>query len=128
MPDAAATLVSPAEPALIGTLLRVPWQAVHERMLAAAHAVGFTDLVAPHLTVLGCSGPRDLRPSDIAARAHMTKQALNYLLGQMEALGYVERHDDPGDLRAKHVWLTPRGEQVVQVMREEAARVEAEWE
>ena len=32
-----------------------------------------------------------MRPSELYARTGMTKQALNYLLGQMEALGYLTR-------------------------------------
>jgi hypothetical protein len=36
----------------------------------------------------------------------MGKQALNYLLGQLERLGYPERRDDPRDQRSKRIALT----------------------
>jgi hypothetical protein len=33
----------------------------------------------------------------------MTKQAVNYLLGQMEQLGYLTRNADPEDQRSKRI-------------------------
>jgi DNA-binding MarR family transcriptional regulator len=96
-------------------------------MLAGLHARGFTDLKAAHLIVLQYPGPDGLRPSELAAQTRMTKQALNYLLGEMERLGYVERQDDPGDHRSKRIHLTTRGRRAVRVMREIVAEVEAEW-
>src|SRR5215212_8352430 len=97
-------------PPLIGALLRMPWESILERLLAGLRERGFTDLGAPHLPVLQWPGPDDLRPSELAAQRRMTKQALNYLLGQLERLGYLQRHDDPRDQRctgnARHC---PRG-------------------
>jgi DNA-binding MarR family transcriptional regulator len=115
-------------PPLIGALLRVPWQVVRERMLAGLHARGFTDLNAAHLNVLQYPGPDDLRPSELAAQTRMTKQALNYLLGQMERLGYVERREDPSDHRSKRIHVTTRGRHAMTTIREIVAEVEADWE
>ncbi|MGE5856982.1 MAG: MarR family transcriptional regulator, partial [Solirubrobacterales bacterium] len=64
---------------------------VHKRMLAGLHQRGYGDLIAAHLNVLQYPGPENMRPSDLANRTRMTKQALNYLLGQMEGLGYLRR-------------------------------------
>jgi DNA-binding MarR family transcriptional regulator len=36
----------------------------------------------------------------------MTKQALNYQLGQLERRGYLERRPDPEDLRSRRIVLT----------------------
>ena len=38
-------------------------------------------------------GDREEPGVDVAARTAMTKQALNYLLGQMETGGYLQRRD-----------------------------------
>jgi DNA-binding MarR family transcriptional regulator len=57
----------------------------------------------------------------------MTKQALNYLLGQMEELGYLERVQDEADQRVKRIRLTTRGRAAGAAMREIVAEVEAEW-
>src|SRR5262245_43640892 len=96
-------------PPLIGALLRFPWESVQQRMLEALHAAGFEDFDATHLSVFQYPGPQGARPSELAARLRMSKQALNYQLGQLERLGYLERRPDPDDLRSKRVALTARG-------------------
>lgn len=105
----------------------MPWEAVHERMLAGLHERGYSDLIAPHLSVLQYPGPENTRPSDLAARTRMTKQAMNYLLGQMEELGYLERVSDEADQRFKRIQLTRRGRAASAVMREIVLEIEAEW-
>jgi DNA-binding MarR family transcriptional regulator len=97
-------------------------------MLSGLHARGFTDLTAAHLNVLQYPGPDEVRPSDLASRTGMTKQALNYLLGQMEHGGYLQRRDDAGDQRSKRIHLTERGHRAVKAIREIVMDVEAEWE
>lgn len=118
----------PSPPPLIGALLRAPWEVVRQRMLLGLHARGFADLTAAHLNVLQYPGPDKLRPSDLAARTGMTKQALNYLLAQMEHGGYLQRRDDPGDQRSKRIHLTKRGDRAMKAIREIVMDVEAEWE
>jgi len=112
----------------MGALLRVPWEAIRKRMLAGLHERGFTDLTGAHLNVLQYPGPDRVRPSELAARIGMTKQALNYLLGQMEHGGYLRRRDDSGDQRSKRIHLTTRGHRAVTAIREIVIEVEAEWE
>ena len=115
-------------PPLIGALLRMPWETLVERMLTGLHERGFTDLGAPHLTVLQWPGPDDLRPSELATRTRMSKQALNYLLGQLERNGYLQRRDDPHDQRFKRIALTRRGQRAARAMRDIVREVEAEWQ
>ena len=114
-------------PPLIGALLRVPYDVVRARMLERLHEHGFTDLEAPHLTVLQYPGPDGRRPSELAARLRISKQALNYLLGQLERSGYLERRPDPDDRRSKRIALTERGQALVPVIRDAVAEVEASW-
>ena len=97
-------------------------------MLAGLHQRGYDDLIAAHLSVLQYPGPEDMRPSDLATRTRMTKQALNYLLGQMEELGYLERVPDRADQRFKRIRLTTRGRAASVAMREIVLETEAEWE
>jgi DNA-binding MarR family transcriptional regulator len=96
-------------------------------MLERLHAEGFGDLDAADLNVFQYPGPHGARPSELAARLGMSKQALNHLLGGLERLGYLERARDPEDLRSKRIRLTPRGEGVVRVIREAVAGVESSW-
>ena len=118
----------PLGPPLIGALLRMPLDAVVARILAGLHDAGFTDLVPAHFQVLRYPGPEDRRPSELAADARMTKQAMNYLLGQMQQLGYLTRDDDPGDQRFKRVRLTKRGHAAARAIRDIVAAIEAELE
>jgi len=113
-------------PPLIGALLRGPWEVVRDHMLAGLHARGFDDLTAAHLSVLQHPGPDGARPSELASRTRMTRQALNYLLGQMEQLGYLERRSEPAD-GTRRVHLTARGRDATSTIRELVAEVEARW-
>jgi DNA-binding MarR family transcriptional regulator len=117
----------PFGPPLIGALLRVPWEAVQRHMLDRLHERGFDDLDTAHLQVFQYPGPQGMRPTELAARVRMSKQALNYLLGELERLGYVERRADPDDLRSKRVVLTARGTAAVGVIREAVGEVETAW-
>jgi len=113
---------------MIGALLRMPVDVVHRRMFEHLHEHDFTDLDPAHLIVFQWPGPDETRPSELAARLQISKQALNYLLGQLEKLGYLERRPDPNDLRSKRVALTARGKFAVRVIREAVAEIEASWE
>jgi len=96
-------------------------------MLELLHERGFDDLDAAHLNVFQYPGPQGAKPTELAARLRISKQALNYLLGQLERLDYLERRPDPDDLRSKRVALTPRGTAAVGVIREAVAEVETAW-
>jgi DNA-binding MarR family transcriptional regulator len=117
----------PFGPPLIGALLRMPWDAVQQHMLDRLHESGFTDFDSAYLTVFQYPGPQGARPSELAARLRISKQALNYLLGELERLGYLERRADPDDLRSKRIALTPRGIASVGVIREAVGEVETAW-
>jgi DNA-binding MarR family transcriptional regulator len=117
----------PFGPPLIGALLRVPWEAVQRHMLQRLHERGFDDLEAAHLNVFQYPGPQGARPSELAVRLRITKQALNYLLGELERLGYLVRRPDPDDLRSKRIGLTSRGSSAILVIREAVAEMEDAW-
>ena len=112
---------------LIGALLRVPWEAVQEHMLDRLHAEGFTDFDPSYLTVFRYPSPHGERPSDLADRRRVSKQALNHLLGQLEQRDYLRRDPDPEDGRSKRISLTPRGVEAVGVIREAVTEIEEEW-
>jgi DNA-binding MarR family transcriptional regulator len=122
-----AATEQPFGPPLIGALLRMPWEAVLQHMLERLHERGFDDLDTAHLNVFQYPGPQGARPSDLATRLRMSKQALNYLLGELERLGYLERRPDPDDLRSKRVALTRRGVSAIRVIREAVEEMEATW-
>ena len=105
----------------------MPWEAVRRHTLERLHDRGFIDLDAAHLNVFLYPGPQGAKPSELAARLRISKQALNYLLGELERLGYLERRPDPDDLRSKRILLTPRGTSLIPVIREAVGEVETAW-
>ena len=96
-------------------------------MLERLHERGFDDFDAAYLIVLRYPGPQGARPTDVAATLGISKQALNYLLRELERLGYLEREAHPDDLRSKRIVLTERGAAAVGVIREAVAEMEAVW-
>ena len=96
-------------------------------MLERLHERGFDDLDAAHLTVFQYPGPQGARPSELAGRLQTSKQALNYLLGELERLGYLERRPDPEDQRSKRIVLTRRGASAIDVIRDAVREVEDAW-
>ena len=117
----------PLGPALIGALLRLPWERVRRHMIARLYARGFDDLDVSHLNLFLFPGPHGLRPSELALRVGASKQSVNHLLGQLERLGYLERRGDSADLRSRRIHLTARGQAAGRVMREAVKEVEKEW-
>jgi len=68
-----------------------------------------------------------MRPGEIALQSGLSKQAVNDLLGELERSGYVERHPDRDDRRARLVRLTPRGWELQHTAHESSRALEAAW-
>jgi len=115
-------------PPMIGALLRMPWEQVIRRMLERLRAEGFDDLELAHVNLFLYPGPQGARPSELAAQRGMSKQAVNYLLGQLERFGYIERRPAEGDGRSKRIVLTDRGERAGYTVRAAVRDVERDWE
>jgi DNA-binding MarR family transcriptional regulator len=112
---------------LIGALLRVPAQAIHRRIITELNAAGFEDLRVSHMAVLQFPGPDGTRPGTLAERAGMSKQAMNQLLGSLEALGYLTRSNAPGEGRARMVRLTTRGRAAYEKIHAILRDIERDW-
>jgi DNA-binding MarR family transcriptional regulator len=80
-----------------------------------------------HLGVFQYPGPDGMRPGVLAARNQASKQAMNHLLHQLEAAGYLVREPNHGDRRSRVVRLTGRGWQAAAVITETVARLEERW-
>jgi DNA-binding MarR family transcriptional regulator len=112
---------------LIGALLRVPAQAIQRRLIAELNAAGFDDLRVPHMAVLQFPGPDRVRPSALAERAGMSKQAMNQLLKSLESLGYLVRSDVPDEGRARIVRVTRRGRAAYAKIHDILRDIERDW-
>ncbi len=116
---------SPAPP-FVGALLRLCWQRVRSHIHDAIRAEGFTDLQEAHFAVFSYPLPDGVRLSDLARQLRMSRQATNYLVGQMEVLGYLERRVGPGGDR-RLIYLTERGSSVAEVIYASVRDLQAHW-
>ena len=112
---------------LIGALLRVPAQAIQRRLIRDLNAAGFQELTLPHMAVLQFPGPDGTRPSILAERAGMSKQAINQLLRSLEGFGYIVRSDGPDEGRARIVRFTKRGRAAYAKIHDLLGDIEREW-
>lgn len=112
---------------LIGALLRVPAQAIHRRIIKELNAAGFEGLRVPHMAVLQFPGPDGVRPSILAERAGISKQAMNQLLRSLEGLGYIVRSDAPNEGRARIICFTKRGRAAYSKVHDILRDIEREW-
>src|SRR5262245_42210276 len=80
------------EPELgLGTLLRMPYQALTEAVEPALSAAGYGDIRSAHLPVFQtlARNPAGLRSTELATYARITKQSMGYLIDSLDAGGYV---------------------------------------
>jgi DNA-binding MarR family transcriptional regulator len=113
-------------PPYIGALLRLCWRRVRSRIEEAIRAADFHDLQEHHLAVFTYPLPDGVRPADLARRMGMSPQATNYLIAQVEALGYLERRSPKGSDR-RLVYLTKRGSRVGETIFACLSSLQAEW-
>jgi DNA-binding MarR family transcriptional regulator len=94
------------------------------RRLAAA---GLGDIRPGHGCVFGSIDPEGSRLTDLAERAHMTKQSVGEAATDLERRGYVERLPDATDGRVKIIRLTERGREAQRIGLELIDDIERDW-
>ena len=114
------------EPPFIGALLRLTWLRVRERLHQAIREAGYSDLQDAHFAVFSYPLPHGVRPSDLARNIRMSRQATNHLIGQLEALGYLERRAGAGSER-RLIYLSARGLVVGEMIYACLIRLQDEW-
>jgi DNA-binding MarR family transcriptional regulator len=87
----------------------------------------YNDIRVSHGCVFGNIDPEGTRLTDLAERAHMTKQSVGEVATELERLGYLERVPDPHDGRAKIIRLTERGHEAQRLGRRVIDEIEEDW-
>src|ERR1700722_4132825 len=113
-------------PPYVGALLRQCLDHVRARIEADLRSAGVTDLQPAHLAVFSFPLPDGVRPSDLARRIRMSRQATNHIIGQLEAMGYLERRAERKGER-RRIYLTPRTWGMVKVVHATLLEIQAEW-
>lgn len=83
------------------------------RALEKAHQRGHTKIRGSHSSLFYNLGFEAVRLTELADRAGITQQAMGKLVKEMERVGYVMRHIDSTDRRAKIIELTDIGKTLV---------------
>lgn len=116
----------PPPPSVVA-LLRMAWESaiveVHDGLVEA----GFADVRPTHRIVLRDVLIGGLRPTELAARLGVSKQAANDVLREFEAGGYITLVPDPDDGRAKRIHATERGTALVHSASQISAAITARW-
>lgn len=110
-------------PHLYGLATRVAETQIREGL----RAQGFHDLRPAHFRVFEHLPPHGARLTEIAERAQATKQAIGYLVDELERRGYVERVPDLSDGRASIIRRTERGRAADMVVLSILIQEDAEW-
>ena len=84
-------------------------RALTATMMAKVASCGFKDMTPAFASLMPLLDATGARPTTLAQRAGITKQAISQLVRELEARGYVEQVPDATDTRAKIVRLTKRG-------------------
>jgi DNA-binding MarR family transcriptional regulator len=111
----------------VGTLLLHVYRRFEAELFAELHRAGHTKMRPKHGRVLANIDRAGTRATELAARADMTKPAMGELIDELEALGYVQRADDPADRRAKRVVPTAAGLEVAGLAYRMIKKIEILW-
>ncbi|KQP12192.1 MarR family winged helix-turn-helix transcriptional regulator [Pseudorhodoferax sp. Leaf267] len=95
--------------------------------LALSNLAARAQVSAAHVHITRHLDATGTRPTELAARAGMSKQAMGDLIAQCEAWGLVTREADPYDARVRRVLFTADGLAWQQAFRGAIVQAEAEF-
>jgi DNA-binding MarR family transcriptional regulator len=104
-------------PKSLNILFRDARSAIEAAVRADLAQNGFGDVAPSHSALLRNLGDDGSRPSDLAAHAGVTRQAVTKLVDELERLDLVRRDPDPDDGRGVIVRYTDRGRAVLAIAR-----------
>src|SRR5260370_16754224 len=84
-------------------------RALVDGISAGVQARGFDDLRPAHGFAFARLAAGGANISQLAEHLDVTRQAAAQLVDELAAKGYVERHPDPADARARLITLTDKG-------------------
>ncbi|MEU0535741.1 MarR family winged helix-turn-helix transcriptional regulator [Amycolatopsis tolypomycina] len=98
-----------------------------DRLHAELALRGHPDVRPSYGFAMQAVGVQGATASEIGRRLGVSKQAAGKTVERLEALGYVERADDPADARRKIVRLTAHGVDVLRKSAEIFDELRADW-
>jgi DNA-binding MarR family transcriptional regulator len=110
---------------MLAAQLRRASEASHRVVFDHLIERGFDDLRQSHFDLFRYPGPDGRTPTELAEHMGLSKQALNPLLNELQAMGYLTRQTTDRDKRTRILTLTPRGLDLVTAIREALEQLEA---
>jgi DNA-binding MarR family transcriptional regulator len=111
-------------PKSLNILFRDARSAIETAVRADLAQNGFGDVAPSHSALLRNLGDDGARPSELAAHAGVTRQAITKLVDELERLDLVRRDPDPDDGRGVIVRYTDRGRAVLAIARKRMLALE----
>ena len=111
-------------PKSLQILFRDARAAIEAAVRAELAQNGFGDVTPAHSALLRNLGEDGARPSELAAHAGVTRQAITKLVDELERLDLVRRDPDPDDGRGVIVRYTDRGRAGVAIARKRMLALE----
>ena len=111
-------------PKSLSILFRDARSAIEAAVRADLAQNGFGDVAPAHSALMREIGEDGARPSELAAHAGVTRQAITKLVDELERLDLVRRDPDPDDGRGVIVRYTDRGRAVLAIARERMLALE----
>lgn len=99
--------------ASVGQLLFQAARLFNEQALARVRAAGAPNVGVAHTRLLPFIDFVGVRPTELARRAGISKQAVGQLVDDLVQAGVVARERDPDDRRATRVRFTERGREAL---------------
>ena len=119
--------VSAPGPGIISMLHRTARAMVAE-LVQRLTELGYPDVQPAFHPVFENIGDQGSRLTELAKASDMTHQSMSELVGILEERGYVERHPDPSDGRARLICLTDSGQTLRQLGTAQIRDLEDEWQ
>jgi len=112
----------------IGQLLvQLLYEFRRELFDAPARERHFPGVRFTHMAIWGNVGINGIRLTALAEHANLSLAACSEQVNELERLGYLERRPDPSDGRAKLIYPTRRGRQLLDRAGQSVAEIEHRW-
>jgi DNA-binding MarR family transcriptional regulator len=102
-----------AKQASVGQLLLKAARLFNEQAVAIVRDRSGTGVRVAHTALFPHIAWEGTRPSELAQRLGISKQAVGQLIGELEEMGVVRREPDPSDRRASLVRFTEHGQRAL---------------
>ena len=110
----------------LGLLLFIPYRFMESAVLDELKVHGH-NLPLSQARVFQRIAPEGSRLGDLAQASLVSKQTVGSIVDQLERAGYVKRVIDPTDARARLVFITDLGRELVELSLPVVQRIESAW-